>query len=440
MTPRPAYLRTLVSLVRHRHGERQDVRAFQARSLRRLVRHAAERVPYYRDLFADQGLDPGEIRSADDLGRVPVTTRRRMQSEPARRLLAEDVDDDRLLTVRTSGSSGMPLTIHRTRAERLLRSYFRIRTQRFYGIDRSDRIVRLSSRRETLSLGLRARRFLTPFGPYRVRRVDLRQEIDQIVSELVAYRPTVLMGPAAPLLRLARALDAPTRDCPDLRLVLNGAETLPPWSRQVIEGSLEVPVRDWYGSWEAGLIGWECPQTGAYHLCDDAVIVEVLDDGEPVPAGEEGEVAITVLHSYAMPIVRYHLGDVAVRGEDACSCGAPFSTLFELRGRTVDYFRLPDGRTVHPWHVAVDCLHGANWIAQCQVVQERVDRIRVRVLPRASVADDRLRALERCLSEGLGEGVRVDVERVSSFPVKADKFRSFRSLVGEAVETADLDG
>lgn len=442
MRARPAYFRTTAALVRHRGASRETVEAFRARALRRLVRHAAADVPHYRELFAREGLDPESIREPEDLTRMPVVSREHFQRQPVDRLVARGVEPDRLMEFSTSGTSGVPLTVRRTRAERWLQNNFRLRVQRDYGMDRTDRVVRLSPYRETPSARLKAARFLTPFGPYRLRRIDLRMGIDDIVSELTACRPTVLMGAAGPLHRVARALEGPPARSLDVRLVLSGAETLPARWRADLEETLGATVRDWYGSWEAGLVGWECPRTGAFHLCDDALVAEVVDgEGEPVDVGEEGEVVITVLHSYAMPFVRYRLGDVAVRGEPACPCGAPFSTLTALRGRIMDHFLLPDGREVHPGRFIVDCVKGAAWIGRCEVVQVSVDRIRVRVRPRGEVADARLRELEACVGEGVGPDVRVDVERVDAFPEGTDgAYLGYRSLVAGGGEAGPTDG
>ena len=83
--------------------------------------------------------------------------------------------------------------------------------------------------------------------------------------------------------------------------------------------------------------------TGEMHLCDDNVIVEVLRDGRRAAVGEAGEVVVTGLHGHAVPYIRYNLGDTADPGDEQCRCGAPFSTLRDLRGRTMDYCLLPGG-------------------------------------------------------------------------------------------------
>ncbi len=93
-------------------------------------------------------------------------------------------------------------------------------------------------------------------------------------------------------------------------------------------------------------MAWECRHSGDLHTCDDGVLVEVLRDGRPAEPGERGEVVVTNLHAYAMPFIRYRIGDLATRGAP-CGCGAPFSTIGEITG--TDDRLLPAAPTAVCW-------------------------------------------------------------------------------------------
>jgi phenylacetate-CoA ligase len=118
--------------------------------------------------------------------------------------------------------------------------------------------------------------------------------------------------------------------------------------RELIEEAFGAPIYDTYASIEFNLLAWQCRQTGGLHTCDDGVVMEIMDGARAVREGEEGEVVGTDLHSYAMPMIRYRLGDIATKGRSPCPCGQPFSTIRSIRGRTIDCFTLPDGRVMHP--------------------------------------------------------------------------------------------
>lgn len=425
---RPAYLRTLLALARHPGAERGQVDRFREAALRRVATHAGRNVPYYRKLFRKAGVDPGSIRTPADLRAIPITERRTLQSLPPRERLSAGSEPHRLLHQNTSGSSGKPLAVYRSRAERLLANSFRIRAQRSWGITRRDRLVHLTPYGTVRSPWLQVARFLTPFGPHRIHKISVFQQPDRIADALVRVQPSVLLGSAGPVSRVARRLADSGRNLPGLRMVLNGAETLTPPSRREIEAALSAPVFNWYGCWEANLIAWECRETGLMHVCDDSVIVEVLADGELVEEGAEGEVVITTLHRFSMPFLRYRLGDLVVRGAPTCPCGAPFSTLRAIQGRMTEFFELPDGRTLHPYRIMQRCMKPRRWVRQCQLVQESREHVVARIVARDHTTAAEWDRLRRCVEQGLGPGVRVTVERVSDLSLEeTGKFRPYRS-------------
>ena len=102
------------------------------------------------------------------------------------------------------------------------------------------------------------------------------------------------------------------------------------------------------------------------------MIVEVFEGRSSARPGEVGEVVATRLHAFAMPFIRYRLGDLVTQGDAPCACGAPFSTIFTVQGRMLDYFPLANGRLFHPYELVMIILeHGGGWIGQYQLTQER---------------------------------------------------------------------
>jgi phenylacetate-CoA ligase len=157
----------------------------------------------------------------------------------------------------------------------------------------------------------------------------------------------------------------------------------------------------------------------------------VLKDGRPVEPGEAGEVVATRLHASAMPFIRYRLGDLVTRGPGPCPCGAPFSTILTIQGRMVDYFRMPDGRFLHPYDLVI-VIHqqGARWVGQFQLTQETRERAVLRVTPLVPPAPDEVALLEGVARAKLGAGVDFQLLLVPGIPVEINgKFRLSRSFV-----------
>jgi phenylacetate-CoA ligase len=171
------------------------------------------------------------------------------------------------------------------------------------------------------------------------------------------------------------------------------------------------------------------------HVADDSVLVEVArDDGSPAGPGETGEVVATALHSFAMPFIRYRLGDIVTRGPARCPCGAPFSTIRAIRGRMVDCFSLPGGRTIHPYELVLPLMR-RPWIRQYQLLQETTERIVLRLVAAPSPPPADLVEIEAIARDCLGPGVEFAVALVPEIPLESTgKLRPSRSLVSSAYD------
>ena len=140
---------------------------------------------------------------------------------------------------------------------------------------------------------------------------------------------------------------------------------------------------------------------------------------------------VTALHSYAMPFIRYRLGDIVTRGEESCACGLPFATIRAIQGRMLDFICLPGGRWVHPYEILAGIASDRiEWIRQHQLVQERVDRLVLTFVPVGDVRPARIAEFKRFATDVVGPGVEICVQPVSEIrPGEGGKFRICRSLV-----------
>ncbi len=410
--------------------------AFRDRQLRRLVEHARERVPFYRRRLGAHAASPGPLRGVQDLGRLPITTRRELQGCEDGDLLAEGLDPARLIERRTTGSTGRPLRIRRTWLEERILGALRWRALHGMGARPSDRFVEVE---EPLGpdpgdrTGLH--RLLQRAGLYRQRRLDALQPPEAILEQLSGFDPDVISGYAGVVACTARIASGGASGVRP-RLVAVHSDTLTPQMRGAIASGFGAPVFEIYDCNECNVIAWECRGTGALHTCDDSTIVEVLrPDGSPAAPGEAGEIVLTALHSFAMPFIRYRIGDVVVAGDERCACGSAFGTLGTVQGRMFDYFPLADGRTIHPYELVNVLGARAPWISEYRLLQERKDLVRVRFVADQVPGDDGLAALEGDLRGLLGPRVALRLERVDRFDDEGSaKLRVCRSLVASEYE------
>jgi len=396
-----------------------------------LLTHARQHVPLFRQLPPADTTALAADGSLDDLHHFPVLTRRDYQEAGVAGTLAANISPERLLDRSTSGSTGERMVIQRTWLEERLLNCFRWRAFRSYGIGRHERIVNALFRsagdprddqrlaRLAMALGWRQMLVVNALGD------------DTAAEKAARFAPHCLTGMTSALASLADASVA--RALPlSPRLVVTTGELLTAPLRARIE-ALGSPIRDLYGSNEFNLLAWECPAgQGTYHVCDDAVVLEVLGpEGRPVEVGQTGEVVVTGLHSFAMPLVRYSIGDLAVRGPDRCPCGAAYSTLMAIHGRTIDMFRLTGGLSLHPWTIHNAVRPWLGMVRQASLVQQANDQLEYLV-----VATEAMGAAEEALlcaaaRAALPAGIGFTLRRVDAIPAgPGGKARPFVPLAG----------
>ena len=156
-----------------------------------------------------------------------------------------------------------------------------------------------------------------------------------------------------------------------------GTETLTPGMRHAIEHGFGAPAVDVYGCHECVFLAMQRPGTGTYRVCEESVILEVLKDGEPAKPGDTGDVVVTALHSFAMPFIRYRLGDRVTLGDPPRDGDDPFLALSAIDGRSIDRFVLSAGRTLHAYALG-GAIEGCAGVRTFQVIQNARDGFHVR--------------------------------------------------------------
>jgi len=409
--PRQAHLQAALRLRGAAGRDREVLLAQRDEALRRILRFAGERVPYYRRLFAQEGIDPRALSGVDDLARIPISSKLELRENAREEMMPPELLDEDLITDQSSGSTGVRLLLWREQFEQHLLQLYRMRAWHEIGIRVTDRIARIGQtwfwQRNWPTRVSSLRQALRIFHTTKVSAVQTPREI---LADLIGAEPDIITGYPSVISEVARlaALEGETRLHP--RFVLCGGETLNASLRSVIEEVLGARVFNFYGAMEFNLLAWECSETGLLHVCDDALVLEVLRGDEPVAEGELGEVVVTGLHGYASPLIRYRLGDLAVRGPRTCPCGAPFSTLESVCGRTIEYFTRADGSLIHHWELS-DAFgrEVRKAILRYQIVQEADARIVYRLTVVRPLVPAEERALRRVAMEKLGEDAVFEV-------------------------------
>jgi phenylacetate-CoA ligase len=405
---------------------------YQDSKLHHLVKDIYSNNAFYCRLWDEAGIDPDKFRGIEDLHRLPLVTKQQARALSA--MIRENTPDGgRTIWHETSGSSGEPFKLARTWHEERFLTVVRNLVTRNLGSRASFRQARIRVPADFDWLDDRPLRLLNSLGLYRSRIFSCYDPPELLWKQLSEYAPDVLLGYSETVARVARyGLDARLGDIHPQYVLLGGEVCTPLMHRQISE-AFRAPVYQTYASTEFNLVGWSCPQSGLFHLCDPTVIVEVLDErGKPVAEGESGVLVATALHSRAMPFVRFVLGDRVVKGPAPCPCGAPYATLRSVDGREIDRLRLSNGDTLHAYellNVLLEFGVAGGWMRQYQLVQEEPGVIEARIWPLRDPDPGVLEALAARLEKKTA-GTPVRIKLVDRMDLDgAGKFHLCRSSV-----------
>jgi phenylacetate-CoA ligase len=422
----------LAQLMRHQWKSAEELKAIQDNKLRRLVQHAYDRVPYYRRLFDTAGIKAKHIRGVEDLPKIPLTSRQMLRSLPLNEILARGIDTTHCRMTQTSGCTGHPLRIFHRREDLDLINLGWTRTYLNHGFRPWQRMAEFGGRRYSG----RGKSWYEYLGMMRRLILSYSDTIETWISNLQRWQPHALVGYASTLKLLALAMQR--RDILNIRpeVVFSSSELLENTTRQLLRSVFKARVIDIYGSEEGRCIAWECDKCSGYHINSDLVVVEFLKNGKTVPKGNDGEVVITNLHSFAMPFIRYQQGDVGILSSETPICGRGLPLMSMIKGRLDDFIVLRDGTIVSPqiFYYALAPLGG---IAEWRVVQEKEGEVTVEIVadhgPQRGKHQHKLKYRARKnLREVLGEDIALSVNVVNFIPGgESEKFRSVVSLVAK---------
>ena len=400
--------------------------SFREERLARVLHRAATRVPYYRAQW-EARRRAGDRRSPERLEHWPILAKETVRAEPSA-FLADDVDQRRMYHERTSGTTGTPLDLWLSR--QTVRNWFALyerRTRGWYGVSRHDAwammggqpVIPPSRRRPPFWVwNAPMHQLYLSANHVSARNAALLLEAirSRGINHLVTYAST-----AAALATEAAKLGLGLYG---LRVVITNAEPVFPWQREIIREVFGCPVQETYGMAELVAGAGECSE-GKLHLWPEVGHVEFLaDDADsPVSAGTAGRLVCTGLLNDDMPLVRFAVGDRgALAAHQGCACGRTLPVLSHIEGRTNDLIIAPDGRRVY-WLNPI--LYGLP-IHQAQIIQETLERLRIRYVPAPGFTAAAEREMTGRLHQRLGQ-VQVVFESMESIPREANgKFKAVR--------------
>ena len=368
----------------------EHIKSFQKKRLRSVIDNAYQHSKFYHTLFKENNLLPTDIKSQEDLQKIPVVDKSVYKNIPADDLLSDEYDKNKLKIVKTSGSSGSPFKIFISPKENDWRKAIYMRANISCGQMPLDRWIVITAPHhfsDTTNIQRRLRIFSQSC-------VSVFDEIDKQVETIKNLQPDIIDGYSGPILLIAKKIEIGEINP---KIIFGSAELIDEESRKIIEKSFSAPYFDQFGCAEIDRSAWQCPERTGYHMDIDSVITQFVDgQGASTAPGENGDIVYTSLFNYAMPIIRYNIGDVGSESTDECNCNRGLPLMSVVEGRSDNFIPLPDGRFLSPrvFTNTMSLYKNYHDIVQFMIIQQSLSQIDILIQKK----------LDSTISEGVMEG------------------------------------
>jgi len=440
---RSPYLRHYKRLLKTQFMNPTELKDQRVQNLRYLLVHAQTTVPFYRQRFAEARFNPDEITAFSDLDQLPLLTKGEIQESGPQLLSTEYLQRTDLARKRTSGSTGVSLTIWVDQAAHQYKRALTLRSDEWSGWRFGEPVALLWGNPDYLAHGWRGRvrNALLDRGTYLDTLKMSRDAMAKFADKLGRAQPSLLFGHAHSVYLFAEFLRGYHSGTIRPKGIITSAMILHDWQRAVIEEEFGCKVTNRYGSEEVSMIACECEQHQGLHVLTENVHVEILRDGQPALPGEPGSLIVTDLVNRAMPLIRYKIGDVASWSTSVCPCGRDgMPCLTRIEGREADFVTTPRGELISGISLTENFAMLVPGIAQIQIIQESVNFFRYRMVKSPAFDDKSLVRINELTHNRFGPEVLYECEFVTSIPQEpSGKYRFCISKVpNEFTRTQEL--
>jgi len=416
----------MMGLKRNQWLKPADLQKIQQKRLRAILKYSYDNVEFYHRRFEAAGIRPEDIKTFEDLPKIPVTKRSDIRDGVrARTILTKNTDLSKCTLSHTTGTSGEPLTIVFDEKAEDFQKAVAVRSFLESGGSFRDKwaMITIPYRMRMKKKWFQGLGFLSPIY------LSVFDSVEHNASVLKSLKPDVIEGYTTYIWLLAKAIREKRAEYFRPRIVITTAELLTKDARDFINETFGLELFDQFGGAEIGRSAWECQEHVGYHMDVDALAMEFVKGNEHVAPGERGRLLYTSLYNYAMPLIRYDVGDVCVPMAELCPCGRGLPLLKIIEGRMDDLLTSSTGELVSPTLLLI-LMKETPGIAAFRILQETKTKLRVQIVKDENFSNKTPLEIRKGIQRILGEDVEVEINEVEEMPKdKSGKLRAITSKV-----------
>ncbi len=395
----------------------ERIRDYQWQKIKKLLNYVYESVPFYRRKFDELHLHPGDIRNLDDYTRLPLIVTRDDFIQYGKEFQSTRKSGKYTVKV-TGGTTAQPVKIFKNREAVAMEDAAMWRALEWWGIRVGDRQARFWG--TSIDKGTNVKIALIDFVMNRKRISAMnfnREKLWDYYLKIKKFSPHYFYGYPSLILEFTRTIVEHGVDPREFHLkgIVTTAEPIYPAQINYLRKMYDAPHINDYGSSELGPITYSCRQ-GSMHLMAENLYAEIVDEnGKPLPDGITGNLLLTDLNNYAMPILRYKINDVTAKSRHRCTCGRGLPVYEKVTGRILNLLQATDGSYVHGgylYYIIEDMAAQGMGHLQLQAIQEERNRIRLNIVRNKTFGNNEVRYLIEKLKVRFGSDMNFDVHYV----------------------------
>lgn len=417
----PNLFKELNKLEESQFWDKNKIETLQLKKLSDLLTHAYKTTQYYKNLFDDSGFSPESLCDFSDMKKIPYLTKNIIR-ENSNSLVSNCYREKDLHSSETGGTTGVKMKFWRNNDCLSIKEASRFRFEKWAGWDFGQRMglvwpaqqdyVGHWSIKSKLLNELYERQVVLPAA------ILNESMIDNYISELKQKKPTMIRAFNSPLMEVANVIIDKSHKIDFVKGIVTTGEPLFIHQRNIIEKAFNCGVYNSYRSREAGTIAQECSEHKGLHINCETLYVEVIkSDGKNNDGDQIGELVVTDLSNYGMPLVRYKIGDMASLSSRTCKCGRGLPMLDDISGRTGDYLLAPNGSKIAAGSMVLYLVDEApGLIGQVQIIQDQKNHLLIKITPHPHPTEEIIEYQRRTITRLFGPDMGVTFEIVDKIP------------------------
>jgi phenylacetate-CoA ligase len=425
---RSDYLVHYRRLLRTQFDPPDVILARQTEKMRQIVFHAYNTCKFWRERFDAINLKPNDICELSDLCKLPILTKTDLRTRLDDMISSDYSDRSKLTHFKTSGSTGVAVNVYADEDCTQFKRGAVLRSDEWTGWRLGERIAAIWGNPK-IPQGWRGKLRATLLERFYVFLDTLKMDensMEKFTEQLLRYPPGMIFGHAHSIYLYAKYLKAKR---PEAKIrphgILSTCMVLHDFERRFIEEVFGCHVTNRYGCEEVSLIASDCGAGEGLHVNSDALFVELVNhSGEHVKDDEAGKIIITDLCNYAMPLIRYEVGDTANWANHQCSCGRTLPLFGRIEGRIADYVITNKGEYISGISLTENFACMVDGIAQLQIVQEDIDLFTFNIVKAPDFNEKTIEQIKKLVEERFGNNAKFNCNYTTNIPMeKSGKYR-----------------